>query len=1777
MKTITHPASKCVLALRNSTLLFGLILLICTSVFGEEPPEQQWVALYNGPGNGTDNATALKIDNLGNVYVMGWSTGSGTGSDYATVKYSPDGNQLWVARYNGPGNSSDSAQALAVDNSGNVYVTGWSTGSGTGSDYATIKHNPDGNQLWVARYNGLANINEEARSLSVDNSGNVYVTGYSYGSGTDQDYATVKYTPDGNELWVARYNGDANNYDSAYALAVDNSGNVYVTGRSYGGSGTSYDYATVKYSPDGNQLWVRRYNGPVIYSQDGAKALAVDNSGNVYVTGSSDGNGTGSDYATVKYDSNGNQLWVARYNGPANNGEVAQALAVDSSGNVYVTGGSYGSGAADSDYATVKYNSDGNQLWAARYNGPADSNDAAYGLAVDNSGNVYVTGNSPGSGTYDDYATVKYSPDGNQLWVARYNGPGNSYDAAYGLAVNNSGYVYVTGPSYVSGGTGYDYTTIKYTQPYYNCIYVDANATGANNGSSWANAYNYLQDALDVATSGYEIWVAQGTYRPDRDTNHPGGTNDRTATFQLINNVAIYGGFPSGGGQWASRDPNIYETILSGDIGVANDINDNSYNVVTGSGTDSAAVLDGFTITAGNAVSGGGMLNSHGSPTVTNCTFSGNTSSNVGGGMYNDHSSPILTNCTFSGNSTSGWGGGMRNNNSSPTVTNCTFIGNSASTNGGGMHNVNSSNPTVTNCTFTGNSTSGGGGGMWNNSSSPTVTNCTFTGNSAHSNGGGMYGYNSSSPTVTNCTFIGNDANNGGGMCVESDCNMTLTDCNFSGNSARQFGGGIYAISNSVTNVKAGGSISIVDEFYISENSQIRGIGRVVIGLGGEMVVDANAVVDLNDPNYPNVTGKIQCDGLLQVKGSARLSHATLQVTRQAGGFFGKFRVENLAQVQDVNIYTDGDRFMDVDPCTFTGLIANNHIYVTITEGQNETPEGMLEVRGRDLNESHCDFNEPNVLACHLDSNAMPSFDTNSWTLERLTVTAGAKVSLVDRFSSGNGDPEVLYVKNLVLGSGCVLNVGLEHLYYTNCTGDPNSIKKGAILGFSLDDMDCDSNEEFESRVGNNNFTHPTDPNYNRAYTERVVGDPDPNGMMRMRNLEDPCSGQIIFARAKGEFAPVVEDRIRIRFNYLFTTTDPCTQIVVYLSDVPELQGTRDPNHYIEVARISAPPVPRPGSAGSGRFGNFEKYVSTGWLDLSKGTWIELELIEPVQGPLFGRGGYEPMWAADSGGGAIVYVNDWNPGVDCCWLGYDCLDLNGSLTITEADFLIVVGGAGRSGIPPCLEGVFSRDGCSDAYDTVSWDWAMNDIQARGPLCAEDGYMEVPLSMTEGMYGGGMSGLSGYLGSQLTLLDISDLNDLLIVGKRGTTNAQTKLKDRLYVFDSNAHYVQWFEPEPNRCNIRIVRGVGDDLYQINSENGVLRLDDHTQVVPPGETNCPNEPRYNRPATVYVGVHENGNTFGRPILDAAFDTNFVYVVPVVVAPEGNEPYTAAAKLALDQSSPPYHVVKLYDEPPLVGDNQRECRNTLREIELDAAGNVYVTNANNKNESDILWKFEPNGTVRRLDLDRVDPANEPYYAPTGMCISIATNVLYLASSIYNKTDPNSAVIRGFSTGTLAPVRTIMVSKMQHVTSITENPLTHSLWITGFCFNSMPDSPDAGALPFYDPYLAWVPLGVNNVSAVCILDANDPNNDLAMPLSIVWTGARPAQELCGGADLDGSGRVDMPDFAWLARYWRNTNCAAPNNYCEGADLEPEANPDGDVDLKDLEILAEHWLDAGC
>lgn len=374
---------------------------------------EEWTSRINGSGGSVDIAYALVIDSSGSIIITGGSVGSRSGYDYFTIKYSSAGDTLWTRRYNGPKNSKDIAYSIALDDSQNIFITGESEGltgtHGIFEDYATVKYNPAGDFQWAARYNGPAGDYDKANSICVDTEGNIYVTGVSDGGSSGSgdphfDYATIKYNSAGLTQWIRRYNS-SNGEDEGVMVKADELGNIFVTGFSSDVS-TFADYATINYSADGDTTWISRYNGPAS-NDDRASSLAVDNLGNVFVTGKSYGGSiTNYDYTTIKYNSLGDSVWVNRYNGGASDIDGASAVSVDKSGNVYVTGYSTNISTAF-DYATMKYNTDGDLSWIINYTNSdfSGSSDEPFAMFVDASGIVYVTGMSA-----LDYAAIKYVP-----------------------------------------------------------------------------------------------------------------------------------------------------------------------------------------------------------------------------------------------------------------------------------------------------------------------------------------------------------------------------------------------------------------------------------------------------------------------------------------------------------------------------------------------------------------------------------------------------------------------------------------------------------------------------------------------------------------------------------------------------------------------------------------------------------------------------------------------------------------------------------------------------------------------------------------------------------------------------------------------------------------------------------------------------------------------------------------------------------------------------------------------------------------------------------------------------------------------------------------------------------------------------------------------------------------------------------------------------------------------------------------------------------------------
>jgi hypothetical protein len=286
-------------------------------------------------------------------------------------------------------------------------------------------------------------------------------------------------------------------------------------------------------------------------------------------------------------------------------------------------------------------------------------------------------------------------------------------------------------------------------------IYVTPNGSGK--GSSWADATNNLQSAINNYCGITEIWVAAGTCKPTQDPfGNTAPTDPRNKTFYLKNGVKLYGGFDGTESNLSERDVAINVTILSGDIGTVGNTADNCYHVVLSVHDGTGTVLDGFTVSGGNANNGTEAITVESYPVYKR----------DGGGMDNSYSStPTITNCIFSNNAAL-FGGGLFTSNSSPNVTNCVFRNNTGEYNGAAIHNFSSSAPVFTNCTFFSNAAGGYAGGIWNTSSSPTLINCTLYSNSAVNSGGAMY-TSGGSPIITNCIIWGNTG--GGASGIDGD------------------------------------------------------------------------------------------------------------------------------------------------------------------------------------------------------------------------------------------------------------------------------------------------------------------------------------------------------------------------------------------------------------------------------------------------------------------------------------------------------------------------------------------------------------------------------------------------------------------------------------------------------------------------------------------------------------------------------------------------------------------------------------------------------------------------------------------------------------------------------------------------------------------------------------------------------------------------------------------------------------------------------------------------
>jgi hypothetical protein len=353
-----------------------------------------FVAKYNSSGTkqwtqqlGTfheDYARGIATDSSGNVYVTGHTYGGLDGNtgagfyDLFVVKYDGGGIKQWTQQLGT--SSSEFVHGIATDTSGNIYVTGHTNGGLDGntnagsSDLFVVKYDSGGIKQWTQQL-GTA-YDDYAQGIATDNSGNVYVTGYTWGGlggntnvGSD-DLFVVKYDSEGIKQWTQQLGTSFP--DLAYGIATDTSGNIYVTGATWGGLGGntnvgSDDLFVVKYDSEGIKQWTQQLGSS---SYDHAQGIATDTSGNVYVTGATRGGLGGNtnvgsdDLFVVKYDSEGIKQWVQQFG--SSSYDYAQGIATDTGGNVYVTGSTLGgldgnTNAGSNDFFVVKYDGGGNK------------------------------------------------------------------------------------------------------------------------------------------------------------------------------------------------------------------------------------------------------------------------------------------------------------------------------------------------------------------------------------------------------------------------------------------------------------------------------------------------------------------------------------------------------------------------------------------------------------------------------------------------------------------------------------------------------------------------------------------------------------------------------------------------------------------------------------------------------------------------------------------------------------------------------------------------------------------------------------------------------------------------------------------------------------------------------------------------------------------------------------------------------------------------------------------------------------------------------------------------------------------------------------------------------------------------------------------------------------------------------------------------------------------------------------------------------------------------
>jgi hypothetical protein len=343
--------------------IFILSSLLAVETSAQVSPA--WISNNHFPDANSSVATALGVDPSGNILV------GGTAGNNFVIKYNTGGEVLWLQTYDDGDTISESPNTLRVDNLGNAYITFMKhTPGGTYWAIAVQKYDAsDGTILWTtelaaSQFNGFE-WQVKPKFMTIDDN-NLYVAGTKFEPGVgNREMLAMKLDFNGNILWTATHAGSGNS--NAKSIAVDQNGNVYIAGDAWN---TSIDYCVVKFDPDGNFVWDAFYDGEVYHNTDIAESVVVDNAGNVYITGYNQVSSNTKDIVTVKYNQNGEFQWMQSFGNPAYRDNNAYYLKMTDEGYLLVGGYSAyenpypGTG---KDYILLKYSTSGSLIWDARY------------------------------------------------------------------------------------------------------------------------------------------------------------------------------------------------------------------------------------------------------------------------------------------------------------------------------------------------------------------------------------------------------------------------------------------------------------------------------------------------------------------------------------------------------------------------------------------------------------------------------------------------------------------------------------------------------------------------------------------------------------------------------------------------------------------------------------------------------------------------------------------------------------------------------------------------------------------------------------------------------------------------------------------------------------------------------------------------------------------------------------------------------------------------------------------------------------------------------------------------------------------------------------------------------------------------------------------------------------------------------------------------------------------------------------------------------------------